>query len=284
MTSSNQPGGDKLLHLLVSGGFGAEAIREEIERGADVNRRDEIGSTPLHRAAVDSGEEVVALLLREGADVNAQDYEYGATPLHLACHRGDFSIVATLLANGANPNFVTDEGNVAAAYSAARGDDKMLALLIEHGFDSKAKLRHPMGIWAARSGQTTTVQLLLDAGCEINQGDNEGWTALHAACSDNMLDMVNFLLAKGADVHARCKPFNGTPLHYVCAQSDEYLVVAEILISYGADANARDIGGRTPYYHARDKGNVAICEMLVEHGAVASNLTLVAPSRLVTPA
>ena len=45
-----------------------------------INHRDEVGATPLHYAALLGHREILKLLLRHGADINARDSRYGATP------------------------------------------------------------------------------------------------------------------------------------------------------------------------------------------------------------
>jgi ankyrin repeat protein len=74
-----------------------------IERGADVNARDKMGRTPLHYA---SNVDVAWSLIRRGADVNARDKD-GIAPLHLAVRGGREDVVSILLKHGADVNAVT---------------------------------------------------------------------------------------------------------------------------------------------------------------------------------
>ncbi len=53
----------------------------ELATGRTLEARDELGRTPLHIAAMFGLEEMVALLLERGADVNARD-QWGVTPLY----------------------------------------------------------------------------------------------------------------------------------------------------------------------------------------------------------
>ena len=66
-----------------------------LRQGADVNAKDESGRTPLHEVAVQDAFEVAELLLRQGADVHAKD-GFGYTPLHEAAEK-DASRVAEAL-------------------------------------------------------------------------------------------------------------------------------------------------------------------------------------------
>src|SRR5678815_5813161 len=66
--------------------------------------RDTDGSTPLHCATWKGHAEVVALLLKSGADVNAvnENEHWGTTPLHAAAHANQAAIAKLLLDYGAN--------------------------------------------------------------------------------------------------------------------------------------------------------------------------------------
>lgn len=52
---------------------------------------------------------------------------------------------------------------------------------------------------AVLSGNLDTVKLLVSYGADIHQKDEEGWTPLHMACSDNYPHIARYLLSLGAD-------------------------------------------------------------------------------------
>ena len=78
-------------------------VQAELDKGADVNAKNKLGSTPLHEAAYRGHKEIVELLIDEGADVNAKG-ENGWNPLHLAAGRGQKEVAELLIANGADVN------------------------------------------------------------------------------------------------------------------------------------------------------------------------------------
>lgn len=70
-----------------------------VAHGADVNARDLMGLTPLHRAAVSDNDTVTETLLAHRADVNAKDND-GETPLHQAMERGNDAVAKILREHG----------------------------------------------------------------------------------------------------------------------------------------------------------------------------------------
>ena len=60
-----------------------QVVKHNIASGADVNVKDESGSTPLHSAALFGYREISELLIAKGANVNAKN-DAGETPLDWA--------------------------------------------------------------------------------------------------------------------------------------------------------------------------------------------------------
>lgn len=88
--------------------------REDVERLLKANPalrdvRTELGSTPLHYAALNENSGPLRALLAAGAQVNARDKE-GATPLHLAAYATRTEHAKLLLEAGADPHAKTDAG------------------------------------------------------------------------------------------------------------------------------------------------------------------------------
>ena len=77
--------------------------------------------------------------------------------------------------------------------------------------------------------------------------------------------MAETLIQHGAEVDVQSGPFRGTPLH-TAARRDN-VAVGSVLLSAGADLEARDIKGETPLRRALNCRQHGMIELLLAHGA-----------------
>jgi outer membrane protein assembly factor BamB len=104
-----------------------KAAKVLLDKGADVNAKNEIGVTALWIAAGKGKREVVELLLGAGADVNARDGIWYETPLSLAVAEGTAEVVTTLLRAGAK------DVDAAVIRAAAGGKLPILRAILDNG-------------------------------------------------------------------------------------------------------------------------------------------------------
>ena len=106
-----------------------ESVRELINQGADINRRDDSGRTALMFAVVNRHYETMKVLLEHGADVNARSQQ-GGTALMGAAMDGELSMVQALLDKGADLDArLHDTNESAATLAASHGYDDIASLL-----------------------------------------------------------------------------------------------------------------------------------------------------------
>jgi ankyrin repeat protein len=108
-------------------------IKELLATDAElINARDKDGSTPLHCATWKGQQEVVALLLEQGADVNAHNSNehWGTTPLHAAAHANQAAIAQLLIDHGADLNAKDSEGRTPMLHTTLH-KAKAVAKLLE---------------------------------------------------------------------------------------------------------------------------------------------------------
>jgi tankyrase len=97
--------------------------------------------------------------------------------------------------------------------------------------------------------------------------DGRHSTPLHFAAGYNRVGVVEFLLSKGADVHAKDKG-GLVPLHNACSYG--HYEVTELLVKHGASVNVSDLWKFTPLHEAAAKGKQEIVKLLLRHGADAA--------------
>ena len=118
-------------------------VQAELDKGVDVDVDDyswgSWGETPLQLAARYSHNEIVELLIDNGADVNAKDVN-GNTPLHLAALFGRKEVVELLIANGAAVNVKGGNlGGMPLHHAAFEGHKEIVELLLAKSADVNAK-------------------------------------------------------------------------------------------------------------------------------------------------
>ncbi|MBO4351656.1 MAG: ankyrin repeat domain-containing protein, partial [Proteobacteria bacterium] len=152
--------------------------------------------------------------------------------------------------------------------------------LIEAGADVNAKawdensvLVHALVLTRAMQKDDGRVQLLLNAGAEINEEGVKESMPFHPAINPGYmgytplmfawtLDQVKALVEKGANVNAQTKVLHITPL--ILALGNKRKNIAKYLIEHGADVNAQTRDGMTPLSVAPDEESV---NMLLAKGA-----------------
>jgi tetratricopeptide (TPR) repeat protein len=135
---------------------------------------------------------------------------------------------------------------------------------MEYVYELIAKDLTPLEL-AVLGGRKDVVESLIAKGADINAKNKYGDTPLITAVFNNKTEMAELLIAKGADINAK-NPIGLTPLHL--AAGGGLKEVAELLIAKGADINAKDqLLGLTPLHLAADGGLKEVAELLIAKGA-----------------
>jgi ankyrin repeat protein len=114
-----------------------DVARVLLARGADVNRGNSIGRTPIHIAALEGHEEVVTLLLRAGADIRLRGITYLGTTLMGACCVGHLGVTRLLLRHmkGEGLDDTGDGGKTALWWACGRWHAEICRALLLAGAD-----------------------------------------------------------------------------------------------------------------------------------------------------
>ena len=176
-------------------------VRLLLEKGAELESKDNYGRTPLSRAAENGHEAVVKLLLEKGAELESKDNDYGQTPLLWAAENGHEAVVKLLLQKGAELESKDNYGRTPLSWAARNGHEAVVKLLVEKGaeLESKDKFGQTPLSWAAENRHEAVVKLLLEKGAELGSKDNYGQTPLSRAARNGHEAVVKLLLEKGAE-------------------------------------------------------------------------------------
>lgn len=147
--------------------------------------------THLHKAVRNRrGTRTLAALLEHGADPNVPDAR-GVSPYRYAIRRGSVELAQLLEAHGARTESVTPEDRALGQIASGIAESAAVARAIDKGFLA----------WAARREDLALVVRLLDAGADIDSGDD--MPPLHNACYAGRIAAVQLLLDRGADLHRK---------------------------------------------------------------------------------
>jgi len=230
---TDQDGVTPLVNALINGHY--DAASALLDAGADPNKADNVGRTPLY-AAVDmntvpssnrpgpktienemTGIQFVTKLLDKGANPNARlkkqtpyrskvdrgtDTMLGAgtTAFLRAARAGDAEMMRVLLARGADPKIATGSDTPQDVNSGPqrRNPGGINPLMAAAGLGSKEE--DTVGRKKTEAQSIEAVQVCLDAGVDINAVDGRGQTALYGAALQGYDEVVRFLVAHGAKV------------------------------------------------------------------------------------
>jgi len=206
---------------------------------------------PLHFATKNKKEEVAKLLIRYGADVNAQD-ENGKPPIFHAVQNADLKISKLLLTNKANIKDNPELLNI----DVLKGFREIDEVRLEHGadvnttdecgrtalhFTTAGKDRNFYGVHLTRDPDINVkgeiARLLLSRGANVNAQTENGATALHDVSGKEYWNVFVALLQYNADVNSKSKT-DVTPLHL--ASCNGHTGIVKVLLKFGARIDSKD--------------------------------------------
>ncbi|CAL5442504.1 unnamed protein product [Camellia sinensis] len=167
-------------------------LKRLIGAGADPNRTDYDGRSPLHVAASKGYEEITEFLIQKGVAINITD-NFGNTPLLEAIKNGHDHIASLLVKAGAS--LTIENAGSCLCLAVARRDLEFLRRVLANGINPNARsydLRTPLHI-ASAEGLYTIACLLLEAGASVFSKDRWGNTPLDEARIGGDKNLVKLL-------------------------------------------------------------------------------------------
>lgn len=155
-----------------------------IEQGYNVNTMDSENVSLLHWAAINNRHEIVNYYLSKGASLDVIGGDLESSPIHWAVRQGLLEMVALLLKNGANPNICDGQGLTCIHVASQLAYTHIVAYLLAYGVNVDLKDSNGMTplMWAAARGTgPDPTRLLITWGANVNLQDTHGFTAGHYA-------------------------------------------------------------------------------------------------------
>jgi ankyrin repeat protein len=233
-----------------------------VEAGADKDKANVDGNTPLLIACLKGHIQAVRLLVEAGADKD-KSLTDGSTPLYTACQNGHIEVVRLLVEAGADKEQPLTNGCTPLYTACFNGHIQVVQLLVEAGANKEQPLTNgftPL-YTACFNGHIQAVRLLVEAGADKDKAGTNGFTPLHAACLllNGHIEVVRLLVEAGT---AKDKAgTNGhTPLH--CAAFHGHDAICMLLAFEGADLTARTLQNQTPADNAQINGHASLAAHL----------------------
>ncbi|KAJ9255993.1 hypothetical protein DTO195F2_6041 [Paecilomyces variotii] len=282
-----------------------DITRYLLEKGLDPNVKDKELGDALQAAASLGNVDIMLLLLAHNASVDGFGGHFGNT-LQAASFNGHAQAVRLLIEHGATLHMkwggVTGRYRDALQAAVYAGHQEIVELLLAAGADlnpyrtlrvvqcglfstrkrkalpgSRARSENfdiptdlgPLEV-AARQGNVTLVNILLDRGAHIDAEDGGteddvcAYTALEIAAFWGHIAVVETLLDHGADVNA-VRQTLGTPLQ--AALEGGHINVAELLLSRGAEIDKHWTTYGSCLQICSERGDLETVRFLVDHNA-----------------
>ncbi|KAL0935853.1 ankyrin unc44 [Colletotrichum truncatum] len=235
-----------------------------IQAGADVDRRDIGGRTPLIAAVQNYRFKSIEKLLEYGADLEAR-LQNGRTALHVAISMRSSPLVEFLSDQGAYLDRRVNE-HTALTFAIATASPDIAEVLIDAG----ANVDHPSMkgnfplFAAAAAGDLHTMKLLLSRGAKLDAVGGEGYLPIHMAAHKNKVEILHLLFKSNSPIDPLTE-HGETPLtiamHLGCYEAAQFLIEVGANVDHAAPNSERIV------CQALKAGNTRIAMALVRGGA-----------------
>jgi serine/threonine-protein phosphatase 6 regulatory ankyrin repeat subunit B len=261
------PGEEERTALCAAARHGhPELVRMLLLRGADPRRQQEGGGRALDCASLEGHLEVAEALLNRDPQLLELPGWNGCTALAAAAAGGEAELVDLLLSRGADPRRPMDEGGRALDWAAEEDNLEVVERLLAHdpgllelpGFRERTAL-----LAAAGNGCLEVVQLLLARGADSRVRMHGGGRALDWAAAGGWIEVVEALLAHDPGLLELPGDDECTPV--TVAAGNGHAAIVALLIGQGADVRHRMPQGGRALDWAAQEGHVEVVEQLLAH-------------------
>jgi ankyrin repeat protein len=219
-----------------------DRVRELLDSGVDIETKDEYNHTPLYLAVSNQDVEIVKLLIKRGADVNAHGFDYWSV-FDVANYRVNDEIINLLIWTGK----ISPENIESSLFFKKLGVTEKVE-------------------YAIRDNNLERVRQLLDI-IPINYN-----RVIAVAFEDNQnIDIIRLLLERGADPNYVDLDDGNTVLHKMLINQINRIDIADLLIQNGFDINILNDRGESIISLAISNNMIDMVRLLLNSGANAES-------------
>jgi len=218
--------------------------------------------------------DIVKILVKQGIDINMQNYYHSDTALHYAVKNNSIRVIGFLIANGAKINLHNKSGKTPVYEALCYCNTESVKIFEEHGANIDVNMTDNYGetpiynavLFAANSNNNEIIQnfYMLYEKANIDVKNKDGITPVLNALMSYNIEAIGLLAKLKADINI---PDNDgmTPLHYAAKQHSRSTI--NMLISLGANINKCNNHNQTPIHIAAIKNNIETICALILHKA-----------------
>ena len=206
-----------------------------------------------------------------------EKYPINDGTLGLAAENRDNEVVKMLLENGADPNFVCKNRYLPLYYALVDGNENTIDVLLKHGASLDLVLKETADVLqkviknnAITTGKNNIVEMLLEHGAAPNSTDKYDYTPIETAIHESKEDIVKTLLEHGANPNIVKK--DDTSLLYIGVLLGNTEIV-KMLLEHGANPNQANQKGEIPLHALNNrKSKPSIAKLLLDKGSEVNKI------------
>lgn len=231
-----------------------EEVQQKVKSKTDVNQRDKYGvSVLMYAVSVSAYPDVVDVLLRVGAPLDARD-EDGRTPLmYAAAFSSNYQVVQRLLQYGAQINARDKKDWSPLMFAASYNpNSEVVKILIAYGAEVNARVKNPQ---TQRKKASLANKFVMVVKIGVKAALDFLSSLVHVRSKDDFLAAFNNCIDAMADEILNQEEDMTALL--IAARDSSSPDVLQALLDGGADVKLYDVKGKTVLDHAKNNQNIS---------------------------
>lgn len=231
---------DLFFEELLKDDMDIDKIEKYINKGVNINKKDEKGQTILFSLVAKRKLEALKILIKNGANLTLEDL-HRKTVLDEAVDRNDGMMIRFLLDNGFNINHKNNSGRTIFQNVARMGNNKIFQIFMKYNADFNIKDGHGKTVLfdAVEGGNLDILKDVINNTNNLNILDENHQNALFSAVIKDDISLATELILNGINVNFLDKDGQNV-LFNAILQGAKNLPLIELLIKKGINLNIVD--------------------------------------------